>query len=127
MDEKTAQTLGRRLLARRKELKLSTLAVAERAGMPQPTYSRIENGQFAEPRAEKLAAIAVALELPPTEVLGMAGYEPLASLPDFRPYMRQKFKDLPQADVEAIERYAEKLLRKHGMALDGPEPGEDEA
>lgn len=127
MDEETAKALGDQLRARRQALKLTTAAVAERAGITQPTYTRIEMGQFAEPKPDKLAGIAEALGLQTADLFAAVGYTVPTDLPSFKPYMRSKYSDLPEADIEAIEQYAAKLARKHGLALDGPSPGEDEA
>ena len=61
------------------------------------------------------------------DVYAMADYAVPDDLPSFRPYLRTKYRDLPADDVEAIERYAARLAKKHGINLDGPAPGEDES
>lgn len=47
-------------------------------------------------------------------------------LPSFVPYLRSKYRGLPDEAVDSIEKYVARLAKKHGVAIDGPAPGEDE-
>jgi transcriptional regulator with XRE-family HTH domain len=126
MNPEIAQKIGQIIRRRRTELGLSTTAVGAMAGVEQSTIVRIELGAFASPRADTLAKIAQALKLPLDTVFSEAGWTEPSQLPDFRPYLRRKYADLPDEDLERIERYAERLAKKHGINLKGPVDGEDE-
>lgn len=127
MDENRAQALGKVLRDKREALGLSRKEVARRVNLPDVTILRIERGIIAAPRAAHLSVIAEALGLSAADIFTMADYTIPNDLPSFKPYLRTKYKDLPAADIEAIERYAANLARKHGVNLSGPAPGEDEA
>ncbi|WP_197137292.1 helix-turn-helix domain-containing protein [Crateriforma conspicua] len=57
-----------RVIARRKELGLTQLDMAERLRITQPTYSSIERGRRI-PGIDTLAKIADALEIDPAQLL----------------------------------------------------------
>ena len=126
MDRKQAEGLGGYLRQARTEKSLSLAALSELCGLPAATISRIETGVFRAPAPDGLARLADALELPLSDVFAHANYAAPSDLPSFTPYMRSKYKDLPDDALEDIERYAQKLARKHGVNLDGPLPGQDE-
>jgi len=125
MDKRQAITLGQLLRQRRAELGYSLRTVEQRSGVRNNTISRFEQGEFATPAPEKLARIATALELPLEQVYGAAGYA-VPDLPAFKPYLRTKYGELSDDDINAIERYATRLARKRGVSLTGPAQGEDE-
>jgi transcriptional regulator with XRE-family HTH domain len=127
MDDQQAKALGALLKQKREELGLSSRQLGELAGMDGVTILRFEEGAFAAPRPDKLARVAQALGLTLADVYAMADYAVPDDLPSFRPYLRTKYRNLPADDVEAIERYAARLAKKHGIKLDGPAPGEDES
>ena len=127
MDDDHARNLGEQLLLKRTELELTTRQVAELAGLEQPTYVRIEKGQFKKPGIDKLAAIAEALQLKTADLYALADYTAPADLPSFTPYLRTKYRDLPAADVERIQTYAARLAKRHGIDISGPVLGEDES
>ena len=126
MDDKQAKSLGDLLRQKREALGLSTRQLGDIAGLDGTTVLRFEEGAFAAPRPDKLARVAEALGLSLADVYAMADYAVPADLPNFRPYLRTKYRTMPSEDLEKIEAYAERLARKHGIDLAGPEPGEDE-
>lgn len=70
--------IGERIIQLRQERGLDQTELAERAGLPQPTVSRIENGQRRNPNAESMRRIASALNVKvddlypqPTEVAAL--------------------------------------------------------
>jgi SOS-response transcriptional repressor LexA len=67
------ETLGARIRRRRKELRLSQIELAEKAGMNQGYLSEIERDRR-NPSRQTLNALAVALNLPPGVLIG-AGTE----------------------------------------------------
>jgi transcriptional regulator with XRE-family HTH domain len=126
VEPKQAAKLGRLFRSRREELGLSTRQLAEEAEMNFATVARIEQGQFAAPKPDKLARIAEALGLSTADVLGLAGYPVPEGLPSFRPYLRSKYRDMPTEAVDDLNKAFERIIRKHGYQPDGPQDGEDE-
>jgi SOS-response transcriptional repressor LexA len=70
---RAAETLGQRVRRRRKQLGLSQMALAERAGINQGYLSEIERGRR-RPSRQVIEAVARALDLPSAVVIG-AGTE----------------------------------------------------
>jgi transcriptional regulator with XRE-family HTH domain len=62
-----------RVKARRKELGLTQVQMAERLGVTQPTYAAFESGRF-DPKLSQIIKVAGALELTLSEIL-QAGAE----------------------------------------------------
>lgn len=127
MDEDQAKALGKVLRQRREECGLSLRQLSKRVSIPDATIVRIEQGAFSAPAPDKLARLADSLGLKLADVFALADYAAPTQLPTLKPYLRTKYRDLPADDVEAIERYAARLAKKHGIDLAGPAPGEDES
>lgn len=127
MDDQQAKNLGQILRERREELGLSLRQLGRKAGLSDVTVLRFEQGAYAAPAPDKLAKVAEALEMSLADVYALADYAVPNDLPNLKPYLRTKYRDLPHGDIDAIERYAERLAKKHGISLTGPAPGEDEA
>lgn len=126
MDKKQAKRLGALLRQRREALGFSSRTLGKMTAVDAVTIQRFELGTIAVPSPDKLARIAEALDLTLADVYSHAGYAVPTELPSFTPYLRAKYRGLPAEDVEAIERYAQRLAKKHGVSLRGPAPGEDE-
>lgn len=126
MNPKDAKRLGARLRNQREALELNVRDLAERTGIDFSTIARIERGVFDQPRPEKLAALAEALGLDPTEILKLAKYPTLTTMPTPRTYLRAKYRDLNSDQLEALHMDIERVLQKHGINPTEPEPGEDE-
>lgn len=126
MEPDQASDLGQFLRQRREELGLSSRQLSKQTGVNDVTIARIERGEFAAPRPDKLAKIAEALGLSLADVFARADYVTPEDLPSFVPYLRSKYRGLPDEAVESIEKYVARLAKKHGVAIDGPAPGEDE-
>lgn len=126
MDEEQAQELGQRLRERREQLGLSTREVAARAETSHSTVVRLEQGFYEAPPADKLSRVAEALGLSLADVYALAYYSVPSELPSFRPYLRTKYRDLPAPAVEELERSFLRIAKRHGIALSGPNAGEDE-
>lgn len=119
--------VGQLIHRRRIERGLSLNGLGDETGFPASTIMRIEKGTT-HATADKLNAIAKVLDLDANELLAAAGYDQLAKLPTFTPYLRSKYPDMPddaRADLEAAFR---RITKKHGFdpAQTGPKPGEDE-
>lgn len=126
MEPDQAVELGQMLRKRREALGLSTRQLSARTGVNDVTISRIERGEFAAPRPDKLTRLAEALGLSAADVFAMADYVTPTELPSFTPYLRTKYRELPAEAIAEIERYAQRLADEHGVALAGPVLGEDE-
>jgi transcriptional regulator with XRE-family HTH domain len=127
MDEKQAKALGRVLRERRESLGLSLRQLGRQTDLPDVTILRFEQGAYAAPAPDKLARVAEAVGLSLADVYAMADYAIPGELPTLKPYLRTKYRALSPDDVEAIERYASRLAKKHGVSLSGPAAGEDES
>jgi transcriptional regulator with XRE-family HTH domain len=119
-----AQTLARLLRERRAELGYSIRQVAGRADINLATIVRLERGEILTPQPDTLKALATALDLSVTDLFALAEWLPERELPNFRPYLRAKYKELPEEAVAEMETFFERLAKKHGMQ--GPADGEDE-
>lgn len=127
MDHKQAKALGELFRSARKELGLSTRRVSTAAGVNQATVVRLESGQNLNPDPAKLQALATALKLNLADVLSMAGYPIPTDLPSVGPYLRTKYRDLPEEAIGQLQDEVAQVLRKHGIEPnDGPQGGEDE-
>lgn len=127
MEHEKAKHLGTVLRDRREHLRLSTTQVAAMSGIPQGTVVRIEQGEFASPKPDKLARLADALGLKLADVFALADYAVPTELPSVGPYLRTKYRDLPSAAIEEIQQEVAQTLRKYGVEPNGgPVDGEDE-
>ncbi len=113
MEPKQAAELGRLIRDRRNDLGLSVRQLAEKAGMNFATLSRIEQGQFAAPGPDKLARIAEALGISTADLFALADYTGPGDLPSFQPYLRGKYRDMPAAAVDELNKAFERISRKH--------------
>lgn len=124
MHPSDTQRLADILARRRQELGLSARDVARQAGVDVGTVTRIELGQIASPRPDSLKAIAGVLGLPVSDLFTVADWLPKHELPSFSPYLRAKYRELPDSAIAEIEAFTDRLRREHGGH--GPRDGEDE-
>jgi transcriptional regulator with XRE-family HTH domain len=127
MDREQAKKLGSTLRARREQLGLSQRQLGQKTGIDDGTITRIEQGAFVAPRPDKLSRIADALGLSLADVFALADYAVPGDLPSFQPYLRHKYRDMPDEAVEDLNKAFERIVRKHGYDPNGPSAGEDEA
>src|SRR5262245_55477922 len=99
MDEDRANRLGSLLRTRRQERNLSTHELSRMIGLNQATIVPLERGEFLIPDPEKLRVIAQALDLNLADVLTLADYPIPTELPSVGPYLRTKYRDLPDEAV----------------------------
>jgi transcriptional regulator with XRE-family HTH domain len=126
MDQDQARELGARLRERREALDLSIRELAERTGINHSTVVRLEQGAIEAPAPDKLSRIAEELGLSLADVFALADYSVPTELPSFRPYLRTKYRNLPAAAVEQLERSFVRIAKRHGIDPAGPRQGEDE-
>jgi transcriptional regulator with XRE-family HTH domain len=115
------EELGAFIRDKREALGISQRELARRAGVADVT--RVEQGQIAGPRTDTLTAIARALGLSLSELVGMGKPD---SLPNFRPYMRAKYPGMTDAALADIDAHVQKLAKRHHISPTGPLDGEDE-
>lgn len=127
MEPEQAKRLGTYLREARQAKGLSARQLGDLTDINDATIVRFENGSFTAPAPDKLARIAGALDLSIADVFALAEYASPSELPSFTPYLRTKYRDLPDDAVEQIEKYVARLAKKHGVTLEGPAPGEDES
>lgn len=120
---KLAHTLKRQ----RERLGLSASEVARRAGVTPSTVTRIEAAQFTSPQPESLKAIAEVLQLSVSDLFTVADWLPKNELPTFTPYLRSKYRDLPDEAKTELEQSFRRIAERYGYEGAGPEPGEDES
>lgn len=127
MQEKDIQGLAETIRKQRQKLGLSASEVARQAGVAKGTITRLELGQITSPRMENLRTIADVLQLPLTDILAESSMLRGSDLPTLNPYLRTKFKGMPDSAVREIEEHFRDVAARHGINLNnGPAPGEDE-
>lgn len=127
MQEQDIQRLASTIRQQRERLGLSASEVARRAGVAKGTITRLELGQIASPRMDNLRTIADVLQIPFTEILADSSMLRDSDLPTLKPYLRTKFKDMPEGAVREIEQHFRDVAARHGIDIStGPAPGEDE-
>lgn len=115
MKPERASQLGQYLKASREERGLSTHRLAAAAEMDQATVVRFEAGSIVAPRPDKLSRIAEALGLSSADVFALAGYTAPTDLPTLRPYLSATYPGLLEEDVDRIERYVDRIVKKRGL------------
>jgi transcriptional regulator with XRE-family HTH domain len=122
-DSEQVNEFARTLQERRQQLGLSLSEVARRAGMDKGSLSLLERG-LTKPKPESIRALAHVLGIPASDLLTAADYLPSGDLPSLRPYMRARYRQLPDEALTEIEEFVEHLARQHGMSQ--PQDHEDE-
>jgi len=126
MKEEQARRLGEYVKKTRTEKGMSGRELAREAGVDTAYIVRLEKGFYKSPRPDTLRGIATALGLPLADLFAMADYVMPYDLPNFGPYLRAKYGDLPDEAVGALDAYFDRIASKHGLDPAGPAPGEDE-
>jgi transcriptional regulator with XRE-family HTH domain len=119
-----AQALADILRQRRDEFGYTIRQLAAHADVNLATIVRLERGDILTPQPDTLKGLAAALDLPVTDLFAVADWLPKNELPTFAPYLRAKYKELPEEAVGEMEHFFARLARKHGVQ--GPASGEDE-
>ena len=98
------------LKEKREKQRFSVNEVARRADVDPGTVWRIEQGMIAKPRVESLIAIGRVLGIGPMELFTTVGWLTADDLPDVTTYLSAKFSELPDAAVEDIEHYTDRVI-----------------
>lgn len=125
LSKEQAAHLATILRARRAELRLSMRDVAADSGLQLATISGLETGGNLTPQPDTIAALAKALQLSVSDLYAAVGWLPAGELPNFRPYMRAKYRDLPDDAVAEVEAFIDQLAKRDGLR--GPQQHEDES
>jgi transcriptional regulator with XRE-family HTH domain len=127
MKPSRAEQVGEYLRIAREAKGLSQRRLALLSGINQSTVIRVERGDHTNPSPDTLKALARALELPLEELRTIAGYGVGSSLPEPMPFLRAKYKNLPDDQLDALTRDVATVLREHGIDPNGrPSAHEDE-
>ena len=97
---------------------LSIRGLAEQADVDATWVSRLERGIYAKPDPRLIRALADALGVSPSQLFAAAGYEDEQRLPQFAPYLREKY-DLPEEAVSQLEAH----FNLFNNVLDGKDGG----
>lgn len=114
MTPEEAHRLAALLRTKRQATGLNASEVARRAGVDKGTVTRIELGQIPRPRPENLRAIGDVLGIPAADLFTATDWLPDGDLPTFRPYLRSKYRELPEEAVAEIEAVFDRLARDYG-------------
>lgn len=114
MKPERSQQLGQLLKASREARGLSTHRLAKEAEMDQATIVRLEAGSIVAPRPDKLSRIANVLGISAADVFALAEYTVPHDLPGLRPYLQTIYSGLLDEDLDRIETYIGRLVKKRG-------------
>lgn len=106
--------VGDTLRRRRVELGWTMRTLEEASGVDDAVISRIENGEIAQPRLDKITRMATALGLDPMTVIAEAN-DVTVSQPSLDAYLTARYPGLPDTAVQRIERYVERVLRDYNI------------
>jgi transcriptional regulator with XRE-family HTH domain len=107
------------LSKKRAEAGLSVNEVARRALVDPGTAWRIEQGLIPTPKAESLTAIGGVLGIPSVDLFAIVGWIPSGELPSIGPYLRAKYRQLPDGALREIETHFEAVASKWGVSPAG--------
>ena len=110
MNQEQSKALGALLRQKRQELGYSMTQLAHSAGVGDTTVMRIERGEFAAPRPDKLARLAGLLEIGLADLYAKAGYLVPEELPGLDPYLAAKYPNLSEDDRNKLCRHFDELL-----------------
>jgi antirestriction protein/transcriptional regulator with XRE-family HTH domain len=127
MKPEQIQAIGAFLRTQREAMGLTLRDLEELSGVGNSVIARFESGFINRPDPNKLARLSRALGVSLNEVLAAGDVTSGADLPAMPVYLRSRYEELPEEAIEQMNRYFDRLARKHGIDPAGPKPGEDEA
>lgn len=121
-------TLGELLLEARLASGLHIKEVALESGVSAGSLSNLEQGKLRSTSIERLVALADVYGVEPIGFIEAAGFDLGPALPTFKPYLRTKYRQLPDAAQEEIADAFQRIAEKYGIDehASGPRPGQDE-
>jgi hypothetical protein len=89
----------------------------------------VEQGKIVKPTLDTLLALSELYGTDPMTLIEAAGYKlRKPTLPDFKPYLRQKYRHLPEDAKDEIADAFQRITAKYGVSqMAGPINDEDEA
>jgi transcriptional regulator with XRE-family HTH domain len=120
-------TLGSILKRRREDLNLSYGRLHAATGIGKSQLYALEHDRVQKASAVQLKTLADALEMPLSDLYAAAGLPLPVDLPTFSPYLRAKYRGLPESAQHELQRSFERIASKYGYDPDGPQPGQDES
>jgi transcriptional regulator with XRE-family HTH domain len=106
---------------------LSLRQLAHRSGYAIGTLHNFEHDHTSRIAPDRLKRLAAALELPAADLYSAAGIELPTELPTFSPYLRARYRGLPESAQQELQRSFDRIASKYGYDPDGPQPGQDES
>ncbi len=119
-----AKQLAAILRRHRLQRDLSMRKAALQAGLNVTTIISLESGTNLAPQPSTLKALAEVLAIDLSQLYTTLNWLPPQPLPNLAPYMRAKYRDLPETAIAELERYANQVIERHGGR--GPINREDE-
>lgn len=119
------ETFGSCIKAARIKAGLGLRPASHAVGMSKAALDSWEQDHVESPDLARLQKLAILLDLDPVKLAELAGYDPMATLPPMRPYLRSRYPHLPAAAHKEIAA----ITRRYGIDPNGrgPAPGEDES
>jgi transcriptional regulator with XRE-family HTH domain len=102
-----AKQLGALVARARARKGLSLRDLAGQLGLARSWLGYLEQGRYVDPGPDRLARIAEALDLEPTQIDRITRGAVSDGLPDMRTYFRAKYALTPE-QIAQIERYVER-------------------
>ncbi|WP_285728210.1 helix-turn-helix domain-containing protein [Psychromicrobium xiongbiense] len=119
--------IGKIIKTRREALGITAAELGRRIGVYPSSITRLEAGEVSASKLNTIRAIATALDIPLTELLAESNVLTDDDLPRLTPYLRTKYKDMPESAIREIEQHFAKIAKRHGITPNhGPGPGQDE-
>lgn len=120
--------LGEILRTARAESSLHVRQVAAETGVSTGSISQIEQGKSVKPTLDTLLSLSELYGIDPMLLIEAAGYKLKPALPEFQPYLRQKYRSLPKVATDELADAFQRITKKYGInhAATGPTNGEDE-
>jgi transcriptional regulator with XRE-family HTH domain len=124
LTQSQANELAGILRTRRRQLGLSMRYIESMTGFNVATISGLEKASNLTPQPGTLKGIAHVLNLSVSDLYVITGWLPAAQLPAVMPYLRAKYRELPDEALAEVEALIATLRVKHG--LEAPHQGEAE-
>jgi len=115
-----AVTLGQYIRQERERCGLTLRVLARQIGMHYSYISRVESGDYKQPSPEILQRIAHALGVEYSDLFALTGYRIPEDLPDFVPYLRARYRQLPDDAIRKLDDYFARVKTKYRAGPDDP-------
>ncbi len=113
---RSTNALGPTLQRLRKAAGLSLRELQEGSGVNRSVISRVESGEYMQPRPETLTRLAEAIGADASELLTAAGYTSAKAdgLPNLPIYLRSKYGHLPASARKELAEFVTRLEAEYG-------------